>query len=132
MKFYQELYLKKRQLFNLTVMLNEFVQPDFLIIKFDLIVLNETNAEKCKAKISVIKEDEPDILNRYSLEIDTTSFCSNQTINPDDLDVSCMIHIHYTNMSGSEQNLCYKLKTKLIIKFMQVVTMSLMNIQDLE
>lgn len=132
MKFYQELYLKKRQLFDLTVTLNEFVQPDFLIIKFDLIVLNETNAEKCKAKISVIKDDEPDILNRYSLEIDTTSFCSNQTINPDDLDVSCMIHIHYTNMSGSEQNLCYKLKTKLIIKFMQVVTMSLMNIQDLE
>ncbi len=116
----------------MTVILNEFVQTDFLIIKFDLTVLNDINAEKCKAKISVIEEDEPDILKRYSLEIDTTSFCSNQIINSDDLDVSCMIHIHYTNKSGSEQNLCYKLKTKLIIKFMQVVTMSLMNIEDLE
>ena len=112
--------------------MNQLVQPDFLVLKFELNILNEINCEKCKAKISLIKQDELDVLKRYALEIDTTNFCSDLLLNSDESDVSCMIDIHYTNNSGSEQNLCYKLKFKLLIKFMQVVHISLINIEDLE
>jgi len=116
----------------LNILINDLVQSDLLILKFDLIVLNEQNADKCKAKINVTKEDNLDMLKRHSLEIDTTTFNSDLLLNSDELDVNCMLDIHYTNKSGSDENLCYKLKFKIIIKFVQIVHISLINIEDIE
>lgn len=112
--------------------MKDLFQSDLLILKFDLLILNEQNAEKCKAKINVTKEDNFDILKRHSLEIDTTAFNSDLLLNSDELDVNCMLDIHYTNNSGSVENLCYKLKFKIMIKFVQIVHISLINIEDIE
>ena len=98
-----------------------------------MVILNETNAEKCKAKISINQNEEADsILNKYLLHVDTTGFYSDQLVNENELDVGCLLDIEYTNNSGMEQNLCYKLRAKVMIKFTQVAHLTLKNLQDIE
>ena len=103
---------------------------DFQILKFDLVVINEINAEKCKAKIKLIKQESVEELNAYSLSIDTTDFSSDLFLNADELEIGCILDIHYTNKSGLDQDLCYKLKPKVFIKLIQPVHISLNHISD--
>ena len=88
------------------------------------------NAEKCKANIKIAKQENIDLLDTFLLEIDSTGFYHEFLLNMDESEVSCILDVQYSNKSGMEQNLCFKLKAKIIIKFTQVVHISFNNIRD--
>lgn len=108
------------------------LEEDFKILKFDLTILNEFNANKCKASLSMGEKDGIDILKKYFLKVDTTNFYSDSLANENELDVNCMLEIKYTNKIGEEHNLCHILKTQIVVKFVQTVFFSLSSIADLK